>query len=157
MLILHDWSHFIALQPKEIDSERGVIMEELRTRDGASWRSTIKMLQAIGKGTKYAERNLIGYLDGLKGFSHDELEAFYRKWYRPDLQAVVIVGDVDVDRVEADLKKLMSDIPASPADAARKEVIVVPDNDEPIVSIFTDPEMTSTQAMIFMKLSLIHI
>ncbi len=151
MLILHDWSHFIALQPKEIDSERGVIMEELRTRDGASWRSTIKMLQAIGKGTKYAERNLIGYLDGLKGFSHDELEAFYRKWYRPDLQAVVIVGDIDVDRVEADLKKLMSDIPASPADAARKEVIVVPDNDEPIVSIFTDPEMTSTQAMIFMK------
>lgn len=65
LLILHDWSHFIALEPEEIDSERGVIMEELRTRDGASWRSTIDMLKTAGKGTKYAERNLIGYLDGL--------------------------------------------------------------------------------------------
>ena len=151
MLILHDWSHFIALQPAEIDSERGVIMEELRTRDNASWRSTIKLLQALGKDTRYAERNLIGYLDGLKSFGHDQLEAFYHKWYRPDLQAVVIVGDIDVDRVEADLKKLMSDIPAPAADAARKEVIVVPDNEEPIISIFTDPEMTSSQANIFYK------
>jgi len=70
LLILHDWSHFIALEPEEIDSERGVIMEELRTRDGASWRSTMKMLQALGKDTKYEHRNLIGYLDGLKGFHH---------------------------------------------------------------------------------------
>ena len=62
LLILHDWSHFIALEPEEIDSERGVIMEELRTRDGASWRSTMKMLQALGKDTKYEHRNLIGYL-----------------------------------------------------------------------------------------------
>ena len=151
MLILHDWSHFIALQPDEIDSERGVIMEELRTRENAQWRSVIKLLQALGQGTRYAERNLIGYLDGLKSFGHDQLEAFYHKWYRPDLQAVVIVGDIDVDRVEADLKKLMSDIPAPAADAARKEVITVPDNDEPIISIFTDPEMTSSQANIFYK------
>ena len=90
LLILHDWSHFIALQPEEIDSERGVIMEELRTRDNASWRSTMKMLQALGKGTKYEHRNLIGYLDGLKGFQHKELEDFYNTWYRPDYQAVVI-------------------------------------------------------------------
>ena len=67
LLILHDWSHFIALEPEEIDSERGVIMEELRTRDGASWRSTMKMLQALGKDTKYEHRNLIGYLDGAGG------------------------------------------------------------------------------------------
>ena len=75
MLVLHDWSHFIALQPEEIDSERGVIMEELRTRDGASWRSTMKLLQALGKGTRYEHRNLIGYLDGLKSFEHDALSA----------------------------------------------------------------------------------
>ena len=83
LLILHDWSHFIALEPSEIDSERGVIMEELRTRDGASWRSTMKLLQALGKGTKYERRNLIGYLDGLKNFRHKELEDFYKQWYRP--------------------------------------------------------------------------
>ena len=84
LLILHDWSHFIALEPEEIDSERGVIMEELRTRDGAGWRSSINMLKAVGKGTKYEHRNLIGYLDGLKGFDHDELEELYHTWYRPD-------------------------------------------------------------------------
>ena len=106
MLILHDWSHFIALQPKEIDAERGVIMEELRMRDGASWRATIAMLKAIGKGTRYEHRNLIGHLDGLKSFNHKSLENFYQKWYRPELQAVVIVGDINVDEVEAKLQKL---------------------------------------------------
>ena len=151
LLILHDWSHFIALEPEEIDSERGVIMEELRTRDGASWRSTMKMLQALGKGTKYEHRNLIGYLDGLKGFQHKELEDFYNMWYRPDYQAVVIVGDIDVDAVENKLKALMSDIPAPAADAAQKEVITVPDNEEPIVSIYTDPEMQGSRVQVFVK------
>ena len=151
LLILHDWSHFIALEPKEIDSERGVIMEELRTRDGASWRSTMKLLQALGKGTKYEHRNLIGYLDGLKNFQHKELEDFYAQWYRPDYQAVVVVGDIDVDAVESKIKTLMADIPAPAADASHKETIVVPDNEEPIVSIFTDPEMQGTKVQLFIK------
>ena len=151
MLILHDWSHFIALQPKEIDAERGVIMEELRMRDGASWRGTIKMLQALGKGTRYEHRNLIGHLDGLKSFSHKSLENFYHKWYRPELQAVVIVGDINVDEIEAKLQKLMADIPASPAGAAQKEHIVVPNNQEPIISMFEDPEMQQTKATLFIK------
>ena len=151
LLILHDWSHFIALEPKEIDSERGVIMEELRTRDGASWRSTMKLLQALGKGTKYEHRNLIGYLDGLKNFQHKELEDFYAQWYRPDYQAVVVVGDIDVDAVENKIKTLMADIPAPAADASHKETIVVPDNEEPIVSIFTDPEMQGTKVQLFIK------
>ena len=151
MLILHDWSHFIALQPNEIDSERGVIMEELRMRDGASWRATIQMLKALGKGTRYEHRNLIGHLDGLKSFSHSSLENFYKKWYRPELQAVVIVGDINVDEVEAKLQKLMADIPASPADAPQKEVIIIPDNQEPIISIFEDPEMEETSASLFIK------
>ena len=64
LLILHDWSHFISLNGEEIDNERGVIMEELRTRDGASWRSTMKLIEALGKGTRYEHRNLIGHLDG---------------------------------------------------------------------------------------------
>ena len=151
MLILHDWSHFIALRPEEIDSERGVIMEELRTRDGASWRSTMKLLQALGKGTRYEHRNLIGYLDGLKSFEHDALERFYKKWYRPDYQAIFIVGDLDAEATEARLKSLMADIPAPAADAAQKEVIVVPDNEEPIVSIYTDPEMQGSRVQLFIK------
>ena len=151
MLILHDWPQFIALRPEEIDSERGVIMEELRTRDGASWRSTMKLLQALGKGTRYEHRNLIGYLDGLKSFEHDALERFYKKWYRPDYQAIVIVGDLDAEATEARLKSLMADIPAPAADAAQKEVIVVPDNEEPIVSIYTDPEMQGSRVQLFIK------
>ena len=151
LLVLHDWSHYIALQPKEIDSERGVIMEELRTRDGAKWRSQINLIKHVFKGTKYEHRNLIGHLDGLKSFDHKSLEAFYKKWYRPDYQAVVVVGDIDVDKIEAQIKTLMADIPAPGADAVDKEVIVVPDNVEPIISIFEDPEMVESEAMIAIK------
>ncbi len=151
LMILHDWSHFINLEEKEIDSERGVIKEELRTRDNASWRSTIEMLKAVGKGTRYAERNLIGYLDGLQNFTYDDIRTFYNKWYRPDYQAVVVVGDIDVDKVEQKIKSLMADIPAPAADAAQKDVIIIPDNDEPIVSIFADPEMQRSQLQIIFK------
>ncbi|MEG1699718.1 MAG: insulinase family protein [Alistipes sp.] len=151
LLILHDWSHFISLEGKEIDSERGVISEELRTRDGASWRSTMEMLKALGKGSKYEHRNLIGYLDGLKNFKHQELVDFYHQWYRSDYQAIVVVGDVDVDAVETHIKTLMSDIPVPAADAAKKEAYIVPDNQEPIVSIYTDPEMQGSKIQIFVK------
>ena len=151
LLILHDWSQFIALQPAEIDSERGVIMEELRTRDGASLRAQNDMIRNIFKGSLYEHRNLIGYLDGLQSFDHVALENFYDKWYRPEYQALVIVGDIDVDQVEAKIKTLMADIPASPADAAQKEVIVVPATEEPIISIFTDPEMTRSSVMMFAR------
>ena len=151
LLILHDWSQFIALEPAEIDSERGVIMEELRTRDGAMLRAQNDMLQNLFKGTIYERRNLIGYLDGLQSFDHTALEAFYKKWYRPEYQAIVIVGDVDVDEVEAKIKTLMADIPASSADAAQKEVISVPATEEPIISIFADPEMTLSGVMMFAR------
>lgn len=151
LLILHDWSQFIALQPEEIDSERGVIMEELRTRDGASLRAQNDMIKNLFKGSLYEHRNLIGYLDGLKSFDHIALRNFYEKWYRPEYQCLVIVGDIDVDSVEAKLKTLMADIPASPADAAQKVLHTVPATEEPIVSVFTDPEMTQSSVMMFAR------
>ncbi len=151
LLILHDWSQFIALQPEEIDSERGVIMEELRTRDGGSLRAQNDMIKKLFQGTLYEHRNLIGYLDGLKSFDQQALVNFYKKWYRPEYQALVIVGDVDVDQVESKIKTLMADIPASPADAAQKEVIMVPATEEPIISIFTDPELTQSSVMMFAR------
>lgn len=151
LLILHDWSHFIALESEEIDSERGVIMEELRSRDGAAWRSSLEMLKAVGRGTRYEHRNLIGYLDFLGSFDHQALRDFYHTWYRPDYQAVVVVGDLDTDIVEAKIRKLMSDIPGPAADAPKKDVIVVPDNEEPIISIFTDREMQGSRIQLFIK------
>ncbi len=151
MLVLHDWSHFITLNPKEIDSERGVIKEELRTRDGAGWRSTIQLLKALFKGTKYEHRNLIGHLDGLSSFKYDDIKSFYHKWYRPDYQAVIVVGDIDAAKIEEQVKTLMADIPAPAADAAKKEVIVVPDNQEPIISIMEDPEAQHSRASLYIK------
>ena len=151
LLVLHDWSQFIALQPAEIDSERGVIKEELRTRDGAQLRAQNDMLRNLFKGSIYEQRNLIGYLEGLESFDHTALENFYHKWYRPEYQAIVIVGDVDVDQIEAKLKTLMADIPASPADAAQKEVITIPATEEPIISIFSDPELTQSSVMMFAR------
>ena len=151
LLILHDWSQFISLEDEEIDSERGVIMEELRTRDGAGLRAQNDMIKNLYKGTLYEHRNLIGYLDGLKSFERSSLVNFYKKWYRPEYQALVIVGDVDVDLVEAKIKALMADIPASPADAAQKEVIMVPATEEPIISVFTDKEMTQSSVMMFAR------
>ena len=126
-------------------------MEELRTRDGAMLRAQNDMLQNLFKGTIYERRNLIGYLDGLQSFDHTALEAFYKKWYRPEYQAIVIVGDVDVDEVESKIKTLMADIPASSADAAQKEMISVPATDRPIISIFADPEMTRSSVMMFAR------
>ncbi len=151
LTILHDWSHFIALKGEEIDSERGVIMEELRTTDGAQRRSMMKLIESLGKGTRYAERNLIGHLDYLATFPHSAIRSFYEKWYRPELMTFIVVGDIDVDQVEGKLRTLMADVPASPADAAQKDMIVVPDNEEPIISIFTDPEMQQSQATLYAK------
>ncbi|MFR9651047.1 MAG: insulinase family protein [Rikenellaceae bacterium] len=151
LLILHDWSAMIDPQPEEIDKERGVIKEELRTRDGAGWRSLLAMIETLGRGTKYAERNLIGYLEGLDSFEHQSLVNFYNRWYRPDYQAIIIVGDIDVDRVEAQIKELFKDIAPPAADAPSKEVIVVEDNEEPIIKIFTDPEMQYAAIRYFIK------
>ena len=151
MLILHDWSQFIALQPEEIDSERGVIKEELRTRDGASLRAQNDMIRNLFKGSIYERRNLIGYLDGLQSFDQQALVNFYKKWYRPELQTIVVVGDIDVDYIENKLKELMVDVAASPADAAHKEVVMIPATEEPIISIFSDPELTQSSVMMFAR------
>ncbi|MBQ9137381.1 MAG: insulinase family protein, partial [Alistipes sp.] len=109
------------------------------------------LLKNLFKGTKYEHRNLIGHLDGLASFTYDDIKSFYDKWYRPDYQAVVVVGDIDIDKIEAQVKSLMADIPAPAADAASKEEIIVPNNQEPIVSIFEDPEMLESDVSLFIK------
>ncbi len=151
LLILHDWAGFIEPQPSEIDKERGVIKEELRTRDGADWRSTLSLIGALGRGTKYEHRNLIGYLEGLDEFEHDALVRFYHDWYTPNHQAIIIAGDVDVDRVEAQLIKQFKKLPAAKRKAPKKEVIKVADNAEPIVEIYADPEMQYSSVQYYIR------
>ncbi|MFI3317618.1 MAG: insulinase family protein [Rikenellaceae bacterium] len=151
LMILHDWSYFIEPTLEDLEQERGVISEELRTRDNADWRSMMALVKALAKGTKYEHRNIIGYLEGLRTFAPESLDEFYHKWYRPEHQAIIIVGDVDVDLVEKKLLAMLADIPRSMADAPQKEEIIVADNKEPIISIYTDPEMQYSSIGYYIK------
>ena len=119
LLILNDWSHYLTLSDKEIDLERGVISEEWRTSKNASRRMIFEVIPVILKGSKYAERDIIGNIDIIKNFSYNTLRDYYHKWYRPDLQAIAIVGDINVDDVEAKIKALFSSIPAAVNPAPR--------------------------------------
>ena len=93
--VLEDWAHQVSLEDAEIDKERGVIVEEWRLGLGADDRMMQKYLPVLLKGSKYAERLPIGKVDVIKAFPYDTLRNFYKTWYRPDLMAVVVVGDID--------------------------------------------------------------
>lgn len=150
LLILHDWSNDLTLDPKEIDKERGVINEEWRTRMSATQRFQEKMLPIMFEGTKYAHCFPIGTMDVIMNFKAQTLRDYYEKWYRPDLQGIVVVGDIDLDAIEAQIKKMFSDIPAQP-NAVKREYYPVNDNKEPIVLIHQDKEQPNIQAIIFNK------
>lgn len=150
LLILHDWSGFIALTDSGITKERGVIREEWRTRQDAQARLWEQQLPKMFPDNKYAHRMPIGTIDVINNFKPEELRAYYHKWYRPDLQAIVIVGDVDVDAVEAAIKKIFADIP-KPVNPDVREYITVEDNVEPLVSIARDKEASNLILSIFYK------
>ena len=150
LLVLHDWSSGIALQTEEIDKERGVIREEWRTGQGASMRMWETLLPEMYPDSRYGHRMPIGLIDVINNFKPDELRAYYKKWYRPDLQAVIVVGDVDVDRIAQKITTLFADIPA-PVNPAERVYFPVPDNDEPIVSLASDEEASDVSVMLFYK------
>lgn len=150
LLIMHDYSHFVTCDPVEIDKERGVIIEEKRSRNTASWRMHEKSLPYYYGDSKYATCTLIGSQENLESFKPESLTNFYHTWYRPDLQAVIVVGDIDVDQIEAKLKERFSDIPAS-ENPQPKAVHPVPGNEEPVIGIITDPEASSTQVTVLWK------
>ena len=150
LLVLHDYSHFVTNDPAEIDAERGVILEEKRTRNDASWRLFEKSLPYYYGDTPYARRTLIGGEEQLKTFKYESLTRFYETWCRPDLQAVIVVGDVDVDQVENKIKTIFADIPAA-VNPQPKVLHKIPDNEEPIIGILTDPEMTSSSIEVMWK------
>lgn len=150
MLALYDWASGIALKAEEIDKERSVIHEEWRTRGNAQMRLWEKQFPVMYAGSKYADRLPIGKMEVVDNFKHDELRSYYKKWYRPDLQAIIIVGDIDAAKVEADLKKLFGTIP-TPVNPAKRELANVPDNDDPIVSIETDKEAAQIILFLYFK------
>ena len=139
LLILHDWSGYLTLDGDEIDKERGVIHEEWRTRNSAALRMYDVILPKLIPGNRYAERMPIGLMSVVDNFSYDELRNYYHKWYRPDLQGMFVVGDVDVDAVEQKIAALWSDI-HTPEDAAERVYYPVEDNEAPLVAVASDPE-----------------
>ena len=151
LLILHDWSHDLLLEDKEIDKERGVINEEWRVRRSAMMRMQEAAFKDLYVGSRYADRMPIGTMDIVMNFAYDDLRSYYRRWYRPDLQGLVIVGDVNPDEIEQKIKDMFADIAPAAADAAKREVIPVPDNDEPLVSIQKDKEQTAAYALLMFK------
>ena len=141
LLILHDWSHNLTLDPKEIDKERGVIHEEWRLRTSAMQRILTRQLPKLMSNSRPGNRMPIGLMEIVDNFKPEVLRAYYEKWYRPDLQAIVVVGDLDVDRTEQSIKQMFSPIPM-PENAAKREYYTVPQNDEAIVVSDHDKEQT---------------
>lgn len=150
LLILHDWACAINLNEKDIDEERGVITEELRTRSNAQMRMLEKMLPELLPESKYAHRLPGGLVDVIKNFTYQELRDYYAKWYRPDLQGIIVVGDIDPDAIEKQIKSLFGPIPKKVNPAERVE-FEVPDTKEPLVSVNSDPEATGISVMLMYK------
>ena len=150
LLVLHDYSHEVLCNPEEIDAERGVILEERRTRRNAGWRIFEKALPYYYGGTPYAKRTLIGGEEQLKTFKHESLINFYKKWYNPDMQAVIVIGDFDVDMMEKKIINTFGSIPA-PAVPTEKVEYKLSHNTEPLVGILTDPEAQSSSVEVIWK------
>lgn len=147
LLILHDWSHYLTLDDEEIDGERGVISEEWRTRRNPSFRMGLQINPIIYKDSQYAKRDVIGDLNVINNFEYQTLRDFYHDWYRTDLQAIAVVGDVDAEATVAKIKEMFEPIPAVENPKERIEY-GIPEHDEMYYALGTDKEATSTNIQI---------
>jgi zinc protease len=148
--ILEDWAHNVLFTDEEIDKERGVVLEEYRLGLGADKRMMQEYLPKVMYQSRYAERLPIGKKDVLENFEYETIRSFYRDWYRPDLMAVVAVGDVDVDKMEALIKTYFSRL-KNPKKPKKREEYGMPAHEETLVSIETDPEATFSRVSLYYK------
>jgi len=149
LLVIRDWCDGILLEEAEIDAERGVINEEWRQRNDAQTRMFTAVLPQIFSEYQYQQMP-IGKMDVVMNFKPETLRAYYKKWYRPDQQGIVIVGDFDADAMEAQVKELFSTV-KMPENAAPREYVTISDNEKPIYAHFDDPELPSTNIFTFFK------
>ena len=148
--ILEDWAHGQTFDSTEVVNERGVVHEEWRLGRGAGERMLTKILPIALKGSKYADRLPIGTEASIMSGTPSRLRSFYRDWYRPDLMAVVAVGDFDPAVIEAQIKKHFAGIPRATS-APKRVSPAVPGNKAPLIAIASDKEATSTQVELFFK------
>lgn len=148
--ILCDWADGLTLDPTEIDKERGVIHEEWRTRQNATMRIYDQLLPVLYPTERYAHRMPIGTMEIVDHFPYKDLRDYYEKWYRPDLQGIIVVGDVNVDEMEAKIKSIFSTID-KPVNPAERIYYPVADNKEPIFACATDKELESVDIQLMYK------
>jgi zinc protease len=151
-LVLEDWAHNITFDDKEIEKERGVITEEWRIGRGANQRLQDKYYPVIFHNSQYAQRLPIGKKEVIDNFKPETLRRFYKDWYRPDLMAVIVVGDIDVDKYEQKIKDHFNAIPTRTTERPRP-IFDVPNHASTLFSISTDKEATQTQIMFYSKTS----
>lgn len=150
LLILSDWANGLLLDEEEIDKERKVIHEEWRSQMPPQNRMLERLLPTIMPGSRYAYRMPIGTMEVVDNFPYQLLKDYYKAWYRPDLQGIVVVGDVDVDRIEGKIKELFAGIQV-PADAPKWERYPVADNDATIIGIEKDKEQPNSLVQMYFK------
>lgn len=151
LMILWDWADGLLLEQEEIEKERGVIHEEWRLRTSAQMRMLERDLPKLYPGSKYGHRMPIGLMEIIDNFERPFLQSYYEKWYRPDNQGIIVVGDIDVDQVEQKIKTMFSQIAKPAADAAKVVAETVPDNKEPIVVIDKDKEQRINMVEVMIK------
>src|SRR5262245_27794219 len=152
LLVLEDWAHNVSFDSTEIDKERGVIMEEWRLRRGAAARMQDQQFPVLLKGSKYADRLPIGKPDILQNFKHERLKQFYADWYRPDLMAVIAVGDFDKTAMQGLVEKHFGSLPRATKPRPRP-AFDVPKQPGTLYTVATDPEAQMTQVTVYSKMA----
>jgi zinc protease len=148
--VLEDWAHELSFDTSEIDKERGVVIEEWRLGRGAEQRMEDKYFPVIFHNSRYAKRLPIGNKESLEKFQYNVLKRFYSDWYRPDLMAVLAIGDIDVNEYEKKIKEHFSNIPIKQNRRPRKEY-EVPNHKETFVCVTSDKEAPITTVGIYYK------
>ena len=152
LLILKDWCSGISITEKDTEKQRGIIIEEWRQRGGIDKRLSDSIAGVIYNGSQYAKRNVIGSLDVLKSFKYPDIQTFYKTWYRPDLQCVIIVGDIDPAVYEQQVQKLFASLPAA-RNAKARPAFPIQDNSEPLYYRFVDKENRSHSYGIYQRVA----
>ena len=148
--ILQDWAQGITFEDEEIDKERGVVIEEWRIGQGAQQRMRDEYLPVVLADSRYAQRLPIGTKDILENFEYETVRQFYRDWYRPDLMAVVAVGDIDVDAMEKQIREYFGEL-SNPTESRGRQIYQIPNHDDTKVVVVTDPEATYNQISLYYK------
>ena len=149
--VLRDWCHGVKMTPKDIEKERGIILEEWRHRSGVDRRLTDAIAPVVYNHSGYATRNVIGSQKILETFQQKQVKQFYDKWYRPNMQFIAIIGDIDVDQMEKNIQTVFKTLPAKQAPVVNPQTRQIPDNATPLYMRFIDPENKSASFGLYQR------